>query len=200
MAFLGWAFASLLLRWTSPADPGTSFLSGDLLPFVTVAAIAIGGIVAIFKFQLFRDSAPHLTISHAISHRLVGESYLHIAVTANLHNSSKVKVELRRALFRLQQLVPASDDEVQRLYSQVFFERQAENLQWPVLEEVEINWPQYARIIEPGESHFETYEFIASTSIKSVIVYTYFHNPSYPSSSDNSGWGRATVHDMIMKD
>ena len=68
------------------------------------------------------------------------------------------------------------------------------------LEEVELNWPEYDRIIEPGEAHFETYEFIVLTSIKSIIVYTYFHNSRYPRSSDTRGWGRATVHDMIRTD
>ena len=200
LAPIGLAIASLVLSWPPPSNPEVSFLAGDLLPLVTVAAIAIGGIIAIFKFQLFRDSAPHLTITHTISHRLVGNSYLHIAVTAELHNSSKVKMELRQAIFRLQQVVPTSDEDVQRLYAQVFFEREVENLQWPVLEEVELNWPEYDRIIEPGEAHFETYEFIVLTSIKSIIVYTYFHNSRYPRSSDTRGWGRATVHDMIRTD
>ena len=116
-----WSGDSILgAKLASPSNPEVSFLAGDLLPLVTVAAIAIGGIIAIFKFQLFRDSAPHLTITHTISHRLVGNSYLHIAVTAELHNSSKVKMELRQAIFRLQQVVPTSDEDVQGLYAKCF--------------------------------------------------------------------------------
>ena len=53
---------------------------------VTAVAITAGGVFAVAKLQVFRDFAPHLIISHEISHRDLGDSYIHISVTANLHN------------------------------------------------------------------------------------------------------------------
>ena len=41
---------------------------------VTILAIIVGGIFALFKLQAFRDFDPHLTISHNVSHRLIGDS------------------------------------------------------------------------------------------------------------------------------
>ena len=87
---------------------------------ITSAAILIGGAFALFKLQLFRDFQPHLTISNAVSHRHIGESYVHIDVTATLHNSSKVKMELREGFFRLQQIAPILDEDIETLYAQVF--------------------------------------------------------------------------------
>ena len=67
-------------------------LSSIIQAAFATAAIMGAAIFAIFKLQLFRDFAPHLTISHTINHRPIGESYMHLDVTATLHNSSRVKV------------------------------------------------------------------------------------------------------------
>ena len=42
------------------------------------AAIIGAALFAIFKLQLFRDFAPHLSVSHTINHRPIGNSYVHI--------------------------------------------------------------------------------------------------------------------------
>lgn len=97
--------------------------------WATIAAFAIAGLFAYFKLELFRDLAPHLTISHEISHRLIGDSYIHISVTANLHNSSRVRMDFRKGFFRLQQIGPASDDEVESLYAQVFIDKDHDHFQ-----------------------------------------------------------------------
>ena len=44
-------------------------LSGIAEVLITAFAIIAGGIFAYYKLQLFRDFEPHLTISHAVSHR-----------------------------------------------------------------------------------------------------------------------------------
>ena len=72
-------------------------------------------IVAIFayrKLQLFRDFEPHLTITQAVTHRPIGTQYVHIAVTATLHNSSKVRVEIADDFLSVApNTQPLSDDE-----------------------------------------------------------------------------------------
>ena len=161
---------------------------------ITSVAILIGGAFALFKLQLFRDFQPHLTISNAISHRRIGESYVHIDVTATLHNSSKVKMELREGFFRLQKLAPVQDEEIENLYAQVFLDQEHSYLQWPTLDDARRDWDKGMLIVEPGESHQETYEFIASIDVESVIIHTYFYNPY---SSSPEGWGVTTVHDII---
>ena len=164
---------------------------------VTAVAIAAGGVFAGVKLQVFRDFAPHLTISHEISHRVIGDSYIHIAVTANLHNSSRVRMDFRRGLFRLQRIGPVSDDEVESLYAQVFIDNEHNHFQWATLDEIVLNWNQGELMVEPGESQPETYEFIVSADVKSVVIYTYFYNSRSSKFSQAPGWGRATVYDII---
>ena len=57
---------------------------------VTAFTILAGGFFAAYILEVFRDFAPHLTITHAITHRAVSDSYVHISVSVTLHNSSRV--------------------------------------------------------------------------------------------------------------
>ena len=165
---------------------------------VTVVAIVSGAAFALFKLQAFRAFEPHLTISQEVSHRTVGDRYIHIVVTCTLHNSSRVRVHLREGLFRLQQVRPLPDHEIERLYTEVFVDYAARHLQWPTLEDATRVWGKNDASVEPGESHQETFEFIIDSVVRSVLVYTYIYNakanqdPSAP-----MGWTTTTVHDII---
>ena len=81
-----------------------------------LVAICIGGVFAYKRLQVFRTFEPHLTISHRVSHRYTGDSYVHIDVTATLYNSSKVQVELREGFSLLQLVAPASDEHIEAIY------------------------------------------------------------------------------------
>ena len=106
------------------------------LSVITSGAILAGGSFAVFKLQLFRDLEPHLSISQEVSHRLINDNYVHIDVTSTLNNSSKVRVDVREGFFRVQQILPVTDEEVVRLYAEVFADRTHDDLQWPTLNEV----------------------------------------------------------------
>ena len=185
-----WSSSSTFRRW---ADIFQSI--------VTIFAIIVGGIFALFKLQAFRDFDPHLTIIHKVTHRLLGDSYIHIDVTATLQNSSKVQIELNKGFFRLQQISPLSDEEVEELYSQVFSEQIYAEMQWPKLDEVERAWVKGELVVEPGESHPETYEFIISKNVHAVLIYTYFYNSKFAMGKRTAqGWHATTVHDIFKAD
>ena len=165
---------------------------------VTITAIVAGGIFAVFKLQLFRDFQPHLTITQEVSHRHIGDSYVHIAVTSTLHNTSRVKVELRKGLFRAQKIHPISDEEIEDLYAQVFIHRKQKDFQWPTIEEATLTWKKNELVVEPGESHQETWEFVVSSEVQSLLVYEYFYNPKgSPGAQAAEGWAATTIHDII---
>lgn len=165
---------------------------------VTTLAVILGGIFAAYKWQVFRESKPHLTITHEVSHRSVGDSYVHVVVTAMLRNSSKVHIELREGFYRLQQVAPVSDEDLEVLYAEVFAEGKQVEIQWPTLEQVRRNWDKNETIIEPDESHPETFEFIVSKDIESVVVYTYFYNSRFSQGRQAAkGWHATTVHDIM---
>lgn len=192
-----WGVITLPLYLFLPRSDVFKDVSAVLQSFITALAIAAGGYFALFKLQVFRNLQPHLTISHEITHRVVSDSYVHISVTAVLRNSSRVKVEIEEGSFHLLRIAPVTDGEVERLYEQVFRDASKKNLQWEILDEINRDWNSGELIVEPGESHPETYEFIVSREFRSVLVYTYFYNPAYSEGAGVAqGWHATTVYDI----
>lgn len=192
-----WGVITLPLYLFLPRSDVFKDVSAVLQSFITALAIAAGGYFALFKLQVFRNLQPHLTISHEITHRVVSDSYVHISVTAVLRNSSRVKVEIEEGSFHLLRIAPVTDEEVERLYEQVFRDESKKNLQWEILDEINRDWNSGELIVEPGESHPETYEFIVSRKFRSVLVYTYFYNPAYSEGAGVAqGWHLTSVYDI----
>ena len=162
---------------------------------VTVIIVAVGAMFAAVKFQIFRESAPHVTVTQTVTHRRIGDSYVHLMVTATLYNSSKVKMDFRRGYFRFHLIAPITDAEVENLYADVFADENHRDFQWPVLRTVPRNWERNDIIIEPGESHQETCEFIVTTGVETVLIDTFFHNPRHPAIPQ--GWGVTSIYDIL---
>ena len=198
--FLSVSVAYLLIEWLMIRWFGLSHSdSARLFQAVgTVVVIFTGGVIAYWRLQIFRTFEPHLNITHDVSHRLIGESYTHIAITANLHNNSKVQIELLKADFALQMVSPVSDEEIIDLYTNTFVKKETRDIQWTTLEEIQRTWVEGELIIEPNESHQETCEFIVNSGVASVLIYTYFHNSMYSGNKRAAqGWSATSVNDIM---
>ena len=196
---LGLSALFALLVWFAGQVTSTEFLdSANAIHAIGIlVAVCVGGVFAYQRLQIFRTFEPHLTISHNIRHRFIGDSYVHIDVTATLHNSSKVQVELREGFFLLQLIAPETDEHIEDLYAQVFVEREYEDIRWTTLERFDRHWDSGELVVEPGESHPESCEFIASRDVESVMVYTYFYDQRFTQDSDyERGWLASTVYDI----
>ncbi len=196
----------------------------DLLPeagaAATVVAVIVGGFVAWSNTQIFRAKAPHVVISHEISHRFVGAEYVHIFVTAILHNSSRVHVEFLDGFSKIQHIKPISDGDVEFLYAQVFVDKEFANLQWTDLDVLRHRWERDGLLVEPGETETEIFDFLLRKDIKSVALTTYFYNARVVGNIPNEtelnevkrrnrrfrrwlseraplGWGRTSVYDRV---
>lgn len=165
---------------------------------VTIVAIAGGAIFAYYKLEIFRDFEPHLSISQDVSHRALGTKYIHISVTATLHNTSKVAIEVQKALFMLQRISPSTDEEIEELYAEVFVDKSENYIQWHTGEKYECSWEDDELIVEPGGAHSEICEFIIAKEFKSVLIYSYFHNALYSDSSRTTkGWDATSIYDIV---
>ena len=194
------AGVAFLLDFILPSVVRAKDISSIVQSFAASLAIVAAGAYALYKLQIFRTLEPHLTISHEVSHRLVGDNYVHIDVTAILQNNSKVKVELRKGFFLLQQIGPLPNQEIEDLYAQVFLDEEYEDIQWPTLDEVLCTWHKDVLIVEPGEKHRETREFIVSMNIDTVSIYTYFYNSAASQSTRTAeGWHATTIHDIMER-
>ena len=180
-------------------EDGRYSYSTVLQSFVYVLAILVAGVLAVYKLRVFRDFEPHLTVSQTVSHRRIGDNYWHIAVTATLRNTSKVEVEIRERFFRLQQISPASDEEIERLHLEIEHANDITEFQWPTLKEDIREWADHEVIVEPGESNQETVDFIIRDGVRSILVHTYFYNPNFRRGARIvEGWGASTVYDIVQ--
>ena len=198
IATLGLASLVLVVLQVGGVPKGLEDNVGILQSAVTVLIVLVGGIWALFKIHLFRTLYPHLTIAHVVTGRRVGNTLSHIEVAATLHNTSQIKVEIQKVLFRLQQVSPSSDQELRDLHKEVFVDGAKEDLQWPVVDEHVHQWKEKTCIVEPGEELQLLCEFIVSSNIKTVLAYTYVENAKHKDRSGHvQGWPRATVKDII---
>ena len=161
---------------------------------LTILALLGGGAFAAYKLELFRDFEPHLTISHTINHRPVGNSYVHIDIAVSMRNGSKVKVELHEGFWTLQQISPLTDPEAEEVYSRRLDEDLPE-FPWPVLDEGLWKWSRDDLVIEPGETHHELLEIIVPDEVETMLIYTFCYDPRVR--EQDIGWSLATVFDTI---
>ena len=164
----------------------------------TLVVISVGGVVAYYKLDIFRDFQPHLTITQDVSNRQVGDSYVHISVRASLVNTSKVKIEIRNAIFRIQQVAPLPDEEVERLYSEFNAKPSYEKyIAFPTLVEFDREWEEDEFVIEPGETGSENYEFFVKNDFDAVSLYAFFNDQTTATSPrDQKGWAAESVYDI----
>lgn len=189
---------------TSPAEIGRiKDIVSTIQAFVWAFLLLAGGVFAYRKLGLFRDFEPHLTVTHAVSHRRISPRYLHIAVTATLHNTSKVKVDVKDGYIRLSQISPIDDETVERKYAQRFDNLDDDGVryfQWDVLDTARQASSEALLVIEPGESHAELGEFIVSNEVETVLVHSYFYNSQYPGNAHSApGWTASTVYDIMIE-
>ena len=187
---------------------------------LTSVAIVAGAIFAWRRGYIFRLGQPHLTITHDVTHRQVSPGYMHIEVTATLHNRSRVKVEIRDGLFTVQQISPTTDEDIEDMYAQTFDRGDRyQDLGWKALEEIPRVWNKNELIAEPGESVTATFEYIVPDYVRSALLTTYFYNLRVMGKIDDRmylpdaqrksrlwlwkvsgprGWTRTTAHDMLI--
>ncbi len=165
---------------------------------VAAVAIGAGAYVADRRFQIFRTFQPHLTIAHKVSHRQLSDSYVHIEVTVILKNSSRVHVELRRGLAIIQEVAPISDEEAEAIYSGGLDNEDDPSYQWRTIARTNRVWGDKELIVEPGEQHAETFEFvIEGWESQTVLLYTYFYNEHRERDTGaGEGWAATTMYDV----
>ena len=194
-----WRFASIAADGGWPAAllsvdlPGVGLAAGGI---ATMVGVAIAALVGYYKFQLFREGRPHLTIELSASHRPVSPGFTHIGAIARLSNTSKVAVIISTATWNLIAIAPYADDVAEQLkedfvrdyrYDGDEFGKQVRNL--PVISRFDL-------IIEPGETSQITFDFITEADLDSVAVILFIDNDAAISETNRAGWGCRIIYDL----
>lgn len=201
LLFLVVSLALIVNKWLSYSDSEITRIKdiiGTVQSAVTAFAIVVGGLLAYFKLQVFRDFEPHVDVANDIRYRLMNDTYVHINVRATIHNTSRVKVEFRRARFSILQVLPNSNDDIKDIHDQVFIADEKRDMQWPVLNVIEQEWDAGKLIVEPGEKHSESQEFIVlKEDAETVRIDTFFFDQRFAEPSDEFGWSATTFCDIV---
>ena len=107
--------------WLEAATQATPSNGIALLASAAAATAVI--LAAAHKFDLFRESKPHLTVTQTVQTQELGQSYRLVAVTSTLHNKSKALVSPTKAWCRLDQTGPLTDKEVQTIFAEALIDR-----------------------------------------------------------------------------
>lgn len=205
-----WRFGSVamdegwLAAWQSVDLRGVGLAAGGL---ATMVGVAIAALVGYYKFQLFREGRPHLTIDLTASHRPVSPRHIHIGVTARLANTSKVMIEVQRCVWRLSFIAPYSAAVMDEKVAE-FAGGGGNNNQWDELGWRMLSWPETQNPdleIEPGETDEITYDFIIATDVESVAIRLAVANEYYQESGYETAsgyipqWYRRIFYDVTTR-
>ena len=173
------AIASTIIAMVSiPAGLLWAILQGSAQSVITAGAAATAlatALIAAWKFNLFREGQPHLTITQEIHTQALGQSYRLIVVTATLHNTSKVIVRPPAAWCKLDQTAPMDDHHAEYIYAKALEDSKSNayhQYRWWQLDQVDKTWPQGELEVEPNEKHPLTFQFIISNEATAIGVTT----------------------------
>lgn len=193
-----WRFGSIAAADGWPAALRSVDLRGVGLAaggIATMVGVAIAALVGYYKFQIFREGRPHLTIELTASHRRVSPGFAHIGAIARLSNTSKVAVIVSTATWGLIAIAPYADDEAERQGTDYVrdYRRDGDAFGEPVQMPVR---SQISLIIEPGETDEVTLDFIVRADLESAAIILFIGNDAASSEADVAGWGRRIFYDL----
>ena len=209
IAFLGLAFAASMLMDAKCDTPVLCALSSptEIYAIASITALITIGLYYYTRRIANRSFIRYLDVSHKISHRSIGDQYLHISVKSVLHNTSKVKIDVLNGFTIVQRIMPGlNEEDIKRMYDQVRSEKNCDFIQWPDIEKCNHSWKDDELIIEPGETRTTTCQFLRPNDVESIMVRTFFWKQGFSEGSPYldspfsegyaNGWGEATVYSI----
>lgn len=194
-----WRFGSIAAADGWPAALRSVDLRGVGLAaggIATMVGVAIAALVGYYKFQLFREGRPHLTIELTASHRRVSPGFAHIGAIARLSNTSKVVVTVSTATWELTAIAPYADAVAEQLKKDFVrgyrYDGEAfgTSVQKPVISQFNLK-------IEPGETDQITFDFITEGDLVCVAITLFIDNDAESSETNLAGWSRRIFYDLV---
>ncbi|MHC4171357.1 MAG: hypothetical protein ACYST5_00230 [Planctomycetota bacterium] len=165
----------------------------------TFIAIVIGGVWTYMMFVRRRQKYPRAKVSHRIIHKKIDNNKTLIRVDVEMCNQGDVLIRLSRRLVRIKQMLPLGESALQMIDSKKKRIRRKEAKgQWPILGEVDLSGEDAIYEIEPGDTDEFPFDFVISSEVKTVIVYSYFRNKA--KRGREIGWNKRTVYDIFEKE
>lgn len=154
----------------------------DMTALAGAAIIMATALAAAHRFEIWRESKPHLTLQQSVHHQPLGTSYRLVAVITKLTNGSKVLVSPETAWCRISQTAPVPDDDVMDIYTNGLEQPDDdayEQYGWWELGIVHKRWFNEQFTVEPNESANVPFQFIISADVAAVAIATAIIKPGH---------------------
>ena len=154
----------------------------DLAALASAAIIMATAFAAAHRFEITRESKPHLTLQQSVYHQPLGENYRLVAVITKLANGSKVLVSPETAWCRISQTAPVPDDDVMAIYANGREQPDDDTYEqygWWELDMAHKYWPNEQFTVEPNESANVLFQFIISVDVAAVAITTAIIKPGH---------------------
>ena len=137
----------------------------------TLAAIVTFLGIVWFKYQQ-GEFNPSLSLSYYHTRVAISPSQTLLFLEVEALNSSKVPVEVRYMETTLRRLSRYTDEEVGELYSHSLSADASpfRAIVWEQIFRIFRRWEERACTVQPGERHYETFEFIIPSSYDSIPI------------------------------
>lgn len=168
---------------------------------LSIIGILVGAAWTYMLFIKHRQKFPKAEIKHDVVVKKLGHKQRLVHVTVTVKNTGDVLLTLVSHQTRLQEIVPASTDLIQKLHENKDPVKAGESeFLWPMIGERKSDWSDedQQREMEPGESQDFDVDFFVDPETETVSVYSYFTNMT--KSSKEIGWNLTTFHDLEEKE
>lgn len=167
------------------------------LAIVNIIAIAVGGYWTYDVFLMERRHLPHANIEYSISHIPLNPETKLLRVVITITNNGNARMEIKNTDIRIQRILPISctqssscvTEEIDHAFRNV--QRTGNQFAWPMIAQRKSEW-QTSLDVEPGEKEQLDFEFVVSSGIKTIRVYSYIRNESKPTTK--LGWHQSTYY------
>ena len=154
----------------------------DLAALASAAIIMATAFAAAHRFEITRESKPHLTLQQSVYHQPLGDNYRLVAVITKLTNGSKVLVSPETAWCRILQTAPVRDHDVMVIYNDGREQPDDDTYEqygWWELDIAHKYWPNEQFTVEPNESANVLFQFIISVDVAAVAITTAIIKPGH---------------------
>lgn len=162
----------------------------------TMLAIIVSGFWGYWIFVKNRQQYPRARLSHSVLHRELegGKMFVHVILT--IQNIGEILLSLRLVETRVHQVIPLPKKVAESIKKgdDPVLPETTEIDAWTVLGTHRSNFQKNLFEVEPGEVQEIHHDFVVSSHIRTVLIYSYLQN--IKKRNRDIGWDLTTFHDL----
>lgn len=172
-----------------PADVET--WSNSAANLAQVAAIVVGAIWTYNRFIRQREDLPRATLEQIATHRELNSEHTFLRVAVKIDNVSTVLLPTEEVRTDIYQVLPVAPDVSEALAEGRLVPPAKRDAAWPC---VASYLGPVSGQIEPGEGDEFGFDFVISTDVKTVFIYSYVKNVTQ--AGRELGWAVTSLYDL----